>query len=418
MSNETERIAELILKAIREELQQHEKEQLDEWMSKDPARGRLYEELTDNKYVAEQLERMESYDSNAIWSRIQEQKTAVLSQSSDLSQSSRLLQSSSSLSQRSRSLPFRSRRLLYWSVSVAAAILLALTGAYLLVHSNRRNPGLQAERKSLQPGGDRATLTLGDGTKILLDNASNGILARQGNANIVKQSGGELAYRDSGEAGEKVFYNTMETPIGGQYRLILPDGSKVWLNAASVIRYPNVFNGNSRVVRVTGEAYFEVARDPSRVFTVETGEIKVDVLGTTFNLMAYNDEESIRTTLIDGSVRVTHNKETQLIRPGQQAAFQHGQSQFRITSPDMDAVIGWKEGEFRFHQTDIQTIMRQVKRWYNVEVSEEGDLSHIRLSGIIARTQNASELIEILEATGKAHFEIEGNRIRVMPVKK
>ena len=312
------------------------------------------------------------------------------------------------------------RKLLFRTLSAAAALIVLLGAVYLFSRPEKKPAPSPALAKYLVPGGNKAVLTLGDGTKITLDSTAKGLISQQGNVRIVKTATDELSYQTSTGPGNTVSYNTMETPRGGQYRLSLPDGTKVWLNSASSIRYPNIFTGDRRSVEITGEAYFEVANDSKRPFTVMTGNMQVQVLGTAFNLMAYTDEEEIQTTLVTGAVIVKKDLTTQVLKPGQQAILANGSSSFRTKEPDMGSVLAWKDGYFKLDNKGIATIMRQLARWYDVEIVYEGTPPAEQFIGSLPRQENAAEILNALELTKNVHFRVEGKRIVVIagPKKK
>lgn len=274
-------------------------------------------------------------------------------------------------------------------------------------------------QKDIQPGADRAILTLADGSQILLDSTANGQLARQGNVEIIKLANGQLAYKAGGKEKE-VLYNTMSTPRGGQYRLILPDGSKVWLNASSSIRYPTSFTGNGRRVAITGEAYFEVAKDPALPFRVSllpaSGKagMEVEVLGTHFNVNAYDDEPLVNTTLLEGSVKVKQAAGSVMIRPGQQAQVNPAGRISVASDVDLAGIVAWKEGHFVFRDADIKTIMHQLMRWYDVDVKYEGTIPERYFTADISRNKTLSGVLKILEQSN-IHFEIQGRTLTVRP---
>lgn len=268
----------------------------------------------------------------------------------------------------------------------------------------------------LAPGSNKAMLVLADGKTIPLDSANIGALAKQGNTSIMNTQEG-LAYKAEGSPAE-VVYNTVVTPRGGQYQLTLADGSKVWLNAASSIRFPTAFIGKERLVEITGEGYFQVAANAQQPFRVKvkgTPDMEVNVLGTSFNIMAYPDEQTITTTLEDGAVQLVHGNSKSMLKPGFGGSLSAGDNDFVIEKADMEQTLAWKEGKFRFRNTSIQTIMRQMARWYNIDVTYQGDLSDVRLTGIISRRENASSLFRILSTTKRVHFDINDNRILVRP---
>ncbi|HEY0273926.1 MAG TPA: FecR domain-containing protein [Chitinophaga sp.] len=318
--------------------------------------------------------------------------------------------------------PLRLRMNRTWYVAAAALTGAALLIGGLLYRNARKAPAATAQHmpdrpKGITPGTDKATLTLADGSTIPLDSAHTGALGRQGGASVTNNGQG-LAYNATG-TGSEVLYNTVSTPRGGQYQLTLADGSKVWLNAASSIRFPTAFTGGERNVEISGEAYFQVApnaRKPFHVAIAGRPDVKVNVLGTSFNVMAYTDEKAITTTLETGAVQVLHQEHAQLLQPGYNASLAGNAEQFTIAPADLEQALAWKDGKFRFHDTNIQTIMRQIARWYDVDVQYRGDVSGLAFSGLISRRENAPALLRILEATHSVRFEITQNNITVIPV--
>ena len=301
----------------------------------------------------------------------------------------------------------------------AAAVLLILLGAgfFWWYRAIPRGAVMATNiTPAIIPGGNKAVLTLADGSTIVLDSARNGALGQQGSTRIIKLDSGRLAYAVNGnDVNTALQYNTISTPRGGQYQVVLPDGSQVWLNAASSLRFPVAFTGKDRSVTLTGEAYFEVAQHAGKPFVVRTRGMQVNVLGTHFNVMAYADEDRVKTTLVEGAVSVSQGNATSLMKPGQQAAIDDNGTRFNISRPDIEDVMAWKEGEFRFRKTDINTIMRQIARWYDVDIAYKGDLSGIRLYGSMTRKENVAQLLELLEQTGMVRFSTNGNKITVMP---
>jgi len=303
---------------------------------------------------------------------------------------------------------------------VAAAVILVISlsiAGYFIF--NNRTPKEIAQKETQQPpandlipGGNKAILTLGSGQKIILNNAPNGQLAHQGNTTIIKADSGKLAYKVSGQAPAEIAYNTLTTPRGGQYQLTLPDGSRAWLNAASSIRYPTAFAANSRRVEITGEVYFEVKHDAAQPFTVAVNGIEVHDLGTAFNIDAYNDESAIKTTLLQGSVRVSQGSVSKVIRPGEQVIVPDNGPLTIRTHVDVDGVIAWKNGLFSMDKTDIKTFMRMVSRWYDVDVEYEGALPGGTISGEAQRSLTFSQIKKVLQLTD-IHFRIEGKKLIV-----
>lgn len=207
-------------------------------------------------------------------------------------------------------------------------------------------------------------------------------------------------------------YNLIETPRAGQYQINLPDGTKVWLNAASSLRYPSRFSGSKRIVALTGEGYFEVAKNKQHPFVVKTDRQEVQVLGTHFNINSYTDESSTNTTLVEGSVRVTTlDGKNRLLKPGEQSQLKG--DEIEVSDVDTENVLSWKNGDFVFKGDDFKSIMRKISRWYDVEVIYQGDFDDLKFGGYISRTKNISSVLSIMESTGKVHFNIKDKRITV-----
>ncbi len=326
----------------------------------------------------------------------------------------------------------------------AASFLIILMAGYYWHNHNPSGPQktpaesntVQDYKNDVAPGGNKAVLTLANGAKIVLDSAQNGTLARQGNSSVMKVDSGLLAYSQQSSAGNRqpvtgahpaVQYNTLSTPRGGQYQLVLPDGSKVWLNAVSSIRYPTTFAEKEREVEITGEAYFEVAKNADRPFIVklppaasgeDQGEVKV--LGTHFNVNAYDDETTVKVTLLEGAVKVSRltpaqpgTVHSQLLLPGQQAIIDKEAAGIKITYADTEEAVAWKNGFLEFNNSSLKTIMRQISRWYDVDIRYEGDRQERFFTGEIPRNLSLSNVLKIL-ALSNVHFKIEGRIITVI----
>lgn len=301
----------------------------------------------------------------------------------------------------------------------AAVLLLIGIGALLwgLLRTNKQQDIVKqtttTNQTDIAPGGDKATLTLADGSVIVLDSTANGQIASQHGVVIVKKRNGELKY-ESAKAPVAIAYNTMRTPRGGQYQLSLPDGTKVWLNAASSITYPVAFTGKERAVTITGEAYFEVTHNAAMPFRVVANEVKVEVLGTSFNISAYDDEAVTSTTLLKGSVKIGHTGQQALLQPGQQAQANATRGLQIVSNVNTEAVTAWKNGYFSFQHSDLPAIMRQLSRWYDVSVEYHGEVPKGKFGGDIGRNTNLSQVLTILEESN-IHFRIEGKKIIVNP---
>lgn len=295
-------------------------------------------------------------------------------------------------------------------------------------------PAVELARKvdvDAPPGGNKAVLTLADGRKISLTDAKIGELVEEAGLKISKTADGQLLYEalknDKVKAvpnAKLIKHNTIETPNGGQYRVILPDGSKVWLNAASTLRYPASFAcSQERRVELSGEAYFEIAKDQNKPFLVASGEQTVEVLGTHFNVNAYANEPNVKTTLLEGSIRLEklNNGRSVVLTPGQQATLE--KKGITVKEVPMDDAVAWKDGLFHFNNTDLQTIMRQMARWYNVEVAYEGNIDYKGFFGSIERSYTLTEVLEVLKL-GNVNYRIElpttgaKKRLIVLPLRE
>lgn len=309
----------------------------------------------------------------------------------------------------------------WWRITAAAAFILFITTGVILYMNNKSSSPQKELAKDensvsndILPGGNKATLTLADGSIITLDTAKNGRLADQDAATILKVADGQLAY-DAIEQASSMQYNTLSTPKGGQYALTLPDGSKAWLNALSTIRFPTAFLGHERLVEITGEVYFEIAKDPLKPFIASTNGVKIEALGTQFNVNAYKDEAYTTTTLIEGVVRVTNEYTDHTIHPGEQVVIQSGTGQAELNKDvNVEEVMAWKNGLTVFRSMDIQSIMRQLSRWYDVNIVYQGNIPPQRFTGKISRYANLSEVLSMLEYAG-IHFKIEDRNIVVLP---
>lgn len=298
---------------------------------------------------------------------------------------------------------------------VAAAVLLSLVAVSAIYFLQHRKPTVNMMAgNDLKPGGNKAVLMLADGSIVTLDSAVNGRFFQQGNTKVINANG-QLAYNaGSSSAGEMLSYNTITTPRGGQYQVVLPDGTKVWLNAASSLKYPTAFSGKEREVSLKGEAYFEVTRNKSQPFIVQVNDMQVQVLGTRFDIMAYVDEKVVKTTLLEGAVKVAKGNHSSLLKPGEQASINQTAEKINIARVDVDDVIAWKEGLFRFGGNDITVILRQITRWYDVEVSYQGPVPEVYMGGEVSRNMNLSEVLRVLELSG-VHTKLQGHKLVVMP---
>lgn len=395
--NKVQRISYLITAYIRGTITPTEHDELDAWVEESDENMLVFEELTDEKKLEAAIEWMAA--------------------EVDTPKSLKKVKSKLGLGTPVRVLKIRQY--------VAAACLLIIAGltVFMLARNKADKPDEQIAQvkqeapQDLQPGSDKATLTLSDGRIIALNPSQNGMIASQANSEILNTNG-QLQYNlkngQSTNAGP--IYNTVTTPRGGSYPLTLSDGSRLWLNAASSVTFPAEFTGNERKVSITGEVYFEIAKNASKPFRVEVKDkdMVVEVLGTHFNINSYSDEPSIKTTLLEGKVKVTSNDKASFLKPGMQAQV-NGVEMKTVSGVDVDGVMAWKENKFRFRDADLKTIMRQISRWYDVEV-QYMTTANTAYSFILPRNIPVSKLFTVLEETGGAHFKvIEEKKILVLP---
>lgn len=295
--------------------------------------------------------------------------------------------------------------------AAAAVLLLVTAGAGFYVWQSGKKQSLAEKAVTIMPGSDKATLTLADGTVVNLDSAGTGVLTVQGNSKVEKTTHGQIVYKNSNANADAVTYNTLRTPRGGQYKITLPDGTDVWLNANSSISYPTVFAGKERNVDITGEAYFEVAEDAERPFTVKVNNnLDVLVLGTHFNINSYEDESTINTTLLEGAVLVRTPGAARHLNPGQQAKVTPaGDGIVGVKRVDANSAVAWKNGYFSFEDADIPTVMRQLSRWYNIEVKYSEKIPEETFTGEIGRSLTQEQLFKVL-SQAKINFKVEGGR--------
>ena len=387
---ESIQVAGLIAGQLRAELTDEEKILLDKWVSASEANKALFDELVSKEFHQSELPFFFDIDTDKAWDRL-----AAANNDAGLMVSQKTTPSK--------------RKLGPWIWAAAAVV---ITGFFLFKTSFFVPPAPVATTQEILPGGDRATLTLSDGTVIPLSDVADGGIASQGNVTVVKLDG-MVQYQQKGVSNEMV-YNTIQTPKGGKYQLVLSDGSVVWLNASSSLRFPIAFNGTERVVELKGEGFFEVSKNAKKPFRVKLEEgAEIEVFGTSFNINAYEDEEMVKATLIEGKIGIAVKGMKRDLVAGQQARVMKGQSSVIIADGvEMDEVVGWKNDLFVFKSLDIKSIMRQISRWYDVEVVYASEVGNETFSGVVSAKSNLSQVLKILEAGGVA-FKIEGRKIIV-----
>ena len=391
------RVAYLIAGYLKETLTQIEHQELDTWVTASMDNQRLFEELTDEKNLAKWLE----------W-----RKNLPVSQIVDRLKSKLVFTPEPSRSKLVKGGPY---------LAAACVIILLLgiwwIGAKKFSHNRAQesSPG-KLVNGDIAPGANRATLVLADGTIRQLDSAGKGMVAAQGGALVIKGDSDRLIYQSgSSDPAAAVVFNTLRVPRGGQYQLRLSDGTKVWLNADSYLKYPTAFAGKERKVELAGEGYFEVAEDPHHPFIVQAEGVVTQVLGTRFDINTYPETKTIQITLAEGAVNVLPatfigKQPAQSLRPGQQAQVERTGGRIKIISANLQTVLAWKDGLFAFQGTPLEEVLAQISRWYNVPIrNETTDTNHFNAS--IPREVPVSTLIHMLEQTKQVHFRIEPNRI-------
>jgi len=403
------------MKHLQGSLSDAEQEQLGHWVSQSDRNRRLFGSINDEEQLRQQvlLYRHEGADDNEaiILSKIRQQLS------------------------NDQVIPVRKIHTLRRWVSVAAiALVLAGIGGYFLLSSKKDAAPVvvkTATPADIPPGRDGAILTLADGRQVVLDSLGNGVIATQSGTQIELKNGALAYNRDAGSTAP--VYNNLTTPKGRQFQLILPDGTRVWLNAASSLRYPTAFSGKERQVVVTGEAYFEVAHDKTKPFIVNISPTtggsegsRIEVLGTQFNVNAYSNEAAIKTTLVEGKVKFGYqsaigNRQSAILMPGEQAVLIHD-SQLAPTSrgltihdhADIDKAVAWKNGFFNFEDASLEEVMRQLERWYDIEVVYEKNIPEIQFGGKMSNDVSLSGLLKSLQEM-EVHFRIEGRKLIVLP---
>jgi ferric-dicitrate binding protein FerR (iron transport regulator) len=384
-------IAGLISKLITERLSTDEQAKLDNWIKESDDNRRFFDELTNPAKLEHELEKEDQVSTEQAWENMRQR----------LGDEPVLVK------------PVRN--IGWFQLGLAASLLIA--GALALILHHPRN--IDLHRQSLQLASQltrvqsthQPILILGNGHKVVL-NKSSQLSMREKDGSLLSNADSTLKYDSRKSDNQEIVYNTIVVPRGGQYQLILADGSKVWINSASSLRYPTAFSGKTREVYLDGEAYFEVAHNANSPFKVKTARAEVQVLGTHFNVNAYQDEAACKTTLLEGSVEVKTPTGDQIIKPGQQDVANSDGSQIVDSNVNLEEEVAWKNGLFFFKDAGIQEIMRQACRWYDLKVAYEGPAPDIRFTGKMSRKVNAAGLINILKYAG-FHIREDGKTIYV-----
>ena len=384
-------IARLIALSIKGSLTADEETELNAWLAESGQNRERYDQWRNEDLLAQKMKDFYQVDSEAIFQRIERGINGGEN-------------------------PMKRVLRLWPRIAVAAAVLLAvvIAGKFLLPGSVKEDRAAVHVPQDISPGSNKAFLVLGNGQRISLTDARNGTIAEQAGRAIKKTADGVVVYdRSNGEDRNAAqLYNTVETPRGGQYQVMLADGSKVWLNAASSLKYPPAFKGADREVELTGEAYFEIAADKAHPFKVKTASQTVEVLGTRFDINSYSDEKHTATTLIDGSVKVTAATGQFVIKPGEQT-INNGQ-QLQVAPANIENVIDWRNGDFYLNRVDFRVAMRKIARWYDIDVIYDANVpANIESGGWISRDKPLSAVLNAMERTGQVHFKVEGKKVYV-----
>lgn len=371
-----------------------EQQMLNTWLNKNEANRTLFTNLMDNRFPLAHLQEIKNYDIPAF--------------------SAELVNRVQSMQLANRPAPVR--RIfspLFIKIAAAAAIVFAILGTYQYLRpgTDKKPAGTTAPVAAIQGASNKATLTLANGKVVELDALQNGQLEEQGGAGIAKTNE-ELTYNNKGNT---VFSNTLSTPRGGKYKLVLADGTKVWMNSASSLTYPTAFPGSNRSVVLRGEAYFEVAKNATKPFYVQVNDLQVKVTGTHFNVNGYNDENLILTSLVEGGVQVTRNNNTQLLQPGQQAVADKKANTLVKQRADLKQVLSWKDGFFIFDGKQKGEILREISRWYNIDIEDKSGANQTTYSGIINRNLSLEELLDVLRESNVLNGKIVQRKLVILP---
>jgi len=386
----------LIIKHLKGELSVTEEIKLNAWLNESDENKQLLEKIKDEHLLQNDLDFFATIDQKEAWKNIvlRGQKTSFVGQVYSFIQK--------------------------WKYAAILLVFLTAGGVWFKINTvTISKPQIAAIKKSrfkndIPPGTEKAKVTLADGSVMSIDPHSSEMVKTYGSLKITSQHG-LLTYQSIGTTQDvnSDRFNTITTPKGGKYKVELPDGSLVWLNSESSLKFPVAFSKHERRVYLTGEGYFEVAKDKHKPFKVYANNSIVQVLGTHFNVQAYKNEAAERTTLLEGSVKIFNKKNSKLIVPGQQASITANSKKIRIHTIDVNEIVAWKDDLFVFDSEDIESVMREVARWYDVDVEYKEPVPQIHFSGSISRSNNISQILNMLELTGGVHFSIDGRKITV-----
>lgn len=384
----------LLLKYYHEKTSPEENQLLQQWLDQSEENKLFLEKIINQENLQKELQIFDSLEMNAAWQKVAAKTT-----------------------KQERTISFwTSPNLLKYAASIGLITL--ITVVTLLQKDKKTNQfdlvtrRTQLIQQDILPTGNKATLTFADGSFVVLQDLKNGIIKEYNGTRVIKQDEQIIFELNKNTPTDKVGKNLLSTQNGVQYKIVLTDGSKIWLNAASSLSFPTAFTKKERVVELKGEGYFEVAKNKSKPFKVKTNKAMVTVLGTHFNIMAYLNEKTINTTLLEGSVKVITGNRSKLLVPGQQAQVNDN---IEISEVDLEETVAWKNGNFQFNNTELGMIMRQIERWYNVKVDYKGKVMDKHFTGVISRNIGITKVLEMLELSGGLNFKMEGRRIIVSP---
>jgi len=391
MDEKASRVAYLIAGFIRHTLTEKEHDELDDWVNESDHNMQLFEDLTDEKNLHANLEWMDKVQAEESYQLMQQKGAFNMPQKR-----------------------IYNRRI--WLAAALVIVMLSVFFIYKYTDSNRGSVKdiVTADTTLLKPGGNHATLVLADGKVIDLSYAKTGVIQDGSGSLVNKTADGELVYAKDSVVSHVAAFHTLSTPVGGQYQVTLPDGTKVWLNAATTIKYPPAFGGKERKVELTGEAYFEVAKNEQKPFRVLLEDsTTIVVTGTHFNIQAYKNENEQQVTLLEGSVTVANAAKTTRLEPGTQAVIKDKGITKRNVS-DTEEITGWKDGLFVFHDAPIESIMTQIERWYDARIIYKAKTKQL-FNATILRKEPLVKILKLLELNGYVHFKIENKIIYVLP---
>jgi transmembrane sensor len=387
-------IASLIVRNMQDNLTNEERHELQTWLQEGSNNFLLFEELMDEDKLGEALDELHAIDHHIAFEKLSQK---IFEQQ----------------------IPVKRHTSGIWWYMVAAVLLLIAGGiTYLSINKKEKAPAIVVSAKkkdpAIQPDSKKALLILADGSTIVLNEMNNGVIAQQGNISVKKNRNGRLEYKLSGKPPATTLYNTIQTPRGGEYQLVLDDGTSIWLNSASTLRFPIHFNNQERHVALSGEGYFEVshATDHKKTFIVDAGNMEVQAMGTSFNISAYKEDHTTQTTVVEGTVKVKRDHKDHLLSPGKKLITHHD-STVTIEDADIKQETAWKNGEFVFRNTPLQIVMNELTRWYDMDVVYKQPVPSLHFSGEIPRESDIVNVLQMLEYTGGVQFSISNRTITV-----